>query len=919
MRNTIALLLTLLSAPAVFSQNGLHLLKTFDHKHGTTSGVSYSGSWGYVGPDGREYAILGTATGTAIIEITDTANIHEIAHVAGPTSIWREMRTYKDHLYIVSEGGLGVQIVDLSLLPNSIDLVRNFVYTSGTKNTAKSHTIEIFDGYMYLNGCANWYPGGVLIFSLADLNNPQYLGEYQPPGTGNQRYVHDCYVRHDTIYAASIYQGGGLNIGSVANKAAPAHIATISYDGSGTHNVWTTSDGRYAITTDEIGNTVKSLKIWDLSSIPTPPPEPTTTYQFNPSDIEHNVFVRGKYAYVAYYTAGIVVVDMGSPETPATAGWYDTSTLSGYEGVWAVYPYFWSGKVTAGDMQNGLYIFTFDSLQARTPTSLFEPADQIVMCSGDPLTFRWSRVADPAQDPLQYWLRVKGPSIDSTFKVGTDTSFTLANPGVLGTGTFSWQLITVDEANQISSQDTFTFVRPGPAVAAPNGGESFKIFSQVPITWNWQCTDSLDLSYSTNNGSTWIDIARVPASPGSYPWNVPATPTSQARIRVRDVADTTRIDISNAAFTIFNSASITLADPNGGEVWQGGSVQQIVWSSTLVDSLRIEFSTDAGANWSTIVADTTASIGSYDWTVPLSYIGAASIRLVDLYNNTVFDESDATFAVALTSFDVTGGWNLVSIPVTPDNPDASTNFPHSVSHAFAYEASYVEADTVSEGVGYWIKYNEARTLPALGPLITSDAFPLASRWNLIGSISSPVAVSSASVTPVTNVLSNFFGYSADSGYTIADTIKPGRGYWVKASLPGELILSSSFANPSTRITIVPTSELPPAPPDEQANGGDRTSNIPTVHLLSQNYPNPFNPTTDFGLRIAEGGFVSLKIFDLLGREVSVLENEAKEAGYYTLTWNALNSPSGMYYARLTVTDASGKPMYRETKKIVLTK
>jgi hypothetical protein len=94
--------------------NGLKLVGHFDNKHGTTSGVSYSGSWGYVGPDGREYAILGTATGTAIIEISDTDNIHEIAHIPGPTSIWREMRTYKNRLYIVSEGGNGTTIVDLS-------------------------------------------------------------------------------------------------------------------------------------------------------------------------------------------------------------------------------------------------------------------------------------------------------------------------------------------------------------------------------------------------------------------------------------------------------------------------------------------------------------------------------------------------------------------------------------------------------------------------------------------------------------------------------------------------------------------------------------------------------------------------------------------------------------------------------------
>ena len=139
------LFVLLLLATHARAQNGLHLVGHFDQKHGSTSGLSYNGSWGYVGPDGREYAILGTATGTQIVEITDTANIHEIAHITGPTSIWREMRTYKDRLYVVTENGGGTQIIDLSQLPDTATLVKSFTYTSGAQHTASSHTIEIVE------------------------------------------------------------------------------------------------------------------------------------------------------------------------------------------------------------------------------------------------------------------------------------------------------------------------------------------------------------------------------------------------------------------------------------------------------------------------------------------------------------------------------------------------------------------------------------------------------------------------------------------------------------------------------------------------------------------------------------------------------------------------------------------------------
>ena len=71
--------------------------------------------------------------------------------------------------------------------------------------------------------------------------------------------------------------------------------------------------------------------------------------------------------------------------------------------------------------------------------------------------------------------------------------------------------------------------------------------------------------------------------------------------------------------------------------------------------------------------------------------------------------------------------------------------------------------------------------------------------------------------------------------------------------------------------------------------------------LQQNYPNPFNPSTkvSFVISSASGGsFVSLKVYDLLGREVSTLVNEYKPAGSYNVSWNAADFPSGVYYYRL---------------------
>ncbi|MBE2190140.1 MAG: T9SS type A sorting domain-containing protein, partial [Candidatus Kapabacteria bacterium] len=73
---------------------------------------------------------------------------------------------------------------------------------------------------------------------------------------------------------------------------------------------------------------------------------------------------------------------------------------------------------------------------------------------------------------------------------------------------------------------------------------------------------------------------------------------------------------------------------------------------------------------------------------------------------------------------------------------------------------------------------------------------------------------------------------------------------------------------------------------------------PTKFSLSQNYPNPFNPTTNLEFGISELGFVSLKVFDVSGKEVATLVNETRPAGYYNVNFNATSLPSGVYYYRL---------------------
>ena len=83
-------------------------------------------------------------------------------------------------------------------------------------------------------------------------------------------------------------------------------------------------------------------------------------------------------------------------------------------------------------------------------------------------------------------------------------------------------------------------------------------------------------------------------------------------------------------------------------------------------------------------------------------------------------------------------------------------------------------------------------------------------------------------------------------------------------------------------------------PEENLSGID----APAEFALSQNYPNPFNPTTRIAYVVRDAGYVSLAVYDLLGREVATLVDGMKAAGRYGAEWNATALPSGMYIYRM---------------------
>jgi len=308
--------------------------------------AAYSACCSYVHSDGREYAVLGTTTGTSIVNITNPSTPYEVAFIPGLGSQWREMKQFGNHVYISTEAaGGGVQIVRM-FDPEHPVLVKTY---TGTFNQEHTVSVDTTRSLLILNGTRlNGIQTGMRILSLADPENPVEVGAYQTD------YVHDSWVRSDTLFASGITTGT-MHVVDFSNPSNPFDITDFTYSGARTHSAETSPNGRYLYVCDEMN--YGTLKVFDIADIFFHPMVREMTV--NPISIVHNVHVRGETAYVAWYTEGVHLFDLHDPAMPVEWGWYDTygSFSGGFHGVWEVSANFPSGTFIASDIENGLFIF----------------------------------------------------------------------------------------------------------------------------------------------------------------------------------------------------------------------------------------------------------------------------------------------------------------------------------------------------------------------------------------------------------------------------------------------------------------------------------------------------------------------------------------------------------------------------------
>lgn len=247
-------------------------------------------------------------------------------------------------------------------------------------------------------------------------------------------------------------------------------------------------------------------------------------------------------------------------------------------------------------------------------------------------------------------------------------------------------------------------------------------------------------------------------------------------------------DSLTGAGYLFYHPGLKMVCPDGGEYWKSGETHDIRWSRPEGTRITLEYSIDNGTSWHPIVSDLPDTVLKYPWLVPPAQTVAARVRITAVDSTGTADMSDAAFTIeSALQYGMNAGWNLLSLPCDVADHAVASIYPGSASRAFLYHSGYLGTDTVATGEGFWLKY-DAPVMVAIGGVpVLEETVAVSSRWNIVGGISTPVAVGQVTSSPPGIITTPFYEFGGK--YRIADTLRPGHGYWVKTNQAGSLVIA----------------------------------------------------------------------------------------------------------------------------------
>ncbi|MEY4119007.1 MAG: hypothetical protein RLZZ116_2335 [Planctomycetota bacterium] len=619
------------SVAGAFDSNGVQLrswLPLADLSPAATSGNS---CWGYVAPNGAEFAIIGLSSGTAFVDITNPGAATLKAFITGPTSLWRDVRVFNGFCYAASEAGSGIQVMNIGRL--HIDGVVTLVGTvlEPTATTAATHTLALDEvsGYLYRAG------GGATGLRIYDLNvnpgAPTYVGAWSTV------YVHEAQVK---TFTTGPYAGrqiafccGGQNSGNVntglyvvdvTNKAAPVQLSYTTYPNARyCHQGWLDEQQQYFYINDELdeGNTVTVTTTIVLDVTNLSAPTFAGTFTNGNAAVGHNLFVRGSLLYEANYRSGMRVFDLSvSRLNPPEKAFFDTfpgSDTAQFNGLWNIWPFFPSGTVIGSDIERGLFVWTiqdpFATYSVAAPPATINPA------GGSTVNVTIAPIGNAVLNPAS-------ASMTTTWGTSSVTSALTSLGGNNYRGTFPAIpcLTTANYSFQIQNSAGATDIDPATRSALAVISQTTIVNSEFETADGWVGGAAGD----TATAGIWtrVDPVGTIAQPeldhsvsGTICWV-----TGQGVVGGADGAADVDGGITTLLSPIYNLTSI---DDPVIEYWYWYSNNQ--GGAPNADSMPIQISADGGTTWVTMLdlATSNNTWSRHQWRVRDFITPTANVRV----------------------------------------------------------------------------------------------------------------------------------------------------------------------------------------------------------------------------------------------------------------------------------------------------
>ena len=334
--------------------------------------------WGWTDEsNGKEIALVGLTNGLSFVDVTDPLNpkVLGILPTQTRTSVWRDVKVYKDHAFIVADNASdhGVQIFDLTQL-RGVTSFTTFQPTALYTNIGSAHNIAINEetGFAYVVGSSGC---GAHIVNIQDPTNPLYAGCLTDTDTGRSGdgYVHDgqfvIYRGPDTDYygkeIALTSNETALSIADITDKSDLKLITNYKTNYAGSryiHQGWLSDDHKYFYVNDELNerngiDTYQTTFVFDITDLDNP--QIANYYNSGLRTIDHNIYIVDTLMYQSNYSSGLRVLSIADPINPREVAYFDTypsGNRTSFVGSWSNYPFFKSKTIVVSSIEEGLYV-----------------------------------------------------------------------------------------------------------------------------------------------------------------------------------------------------------------------------------------------------------------------------------------------------------------------------------------------------------------------------------------------------------------------------------------------------------------------------------------------------------------------------------------------------------------------------------